>query len=166
MDFGKLISGKLYAAPNILNKNGKQYINPPEELYREYGYFPIEYTVIPDILVGYHVVCDYELVGDKIIQRWNYEADEATLSARIRELEEKINELTFNLKQVTDGIIEIDKKEDTDMPAGDYLNPIPYARGTFVKIGLFYTDGENIWEAIADGTPSSFADKAFFDIIG
>lgn len=165
MDFGKLISGKLYAAPNILNKDGKQYINPPEELYREYGYFPIEYTVIPDILVGYHVICDYELIDNKIVQRWNYEADEASLNARIRELEEKISQLTFSLKQISNNATEIEKKDDNDMPAGDYLNPIHYSSGMFVKVGLFYTDGEDIWEALADGTPLDFTDTRYFDII-
>ena len=51
-------------------------------------------------------------------------------------------------------------------PSGEYTNPIPYEQGMTVTVGLFYTDGEDIWEAIQTGTPSGFDDKAYFDIIG
>lgn len=56
MAYGKLIGGKMIEAPNVLNKDGKQYINPPDELYREYGYLPLEYTNIPVMKIGYHLV--------------------------------------------------------------------------------------------------------------
>lgn len=39
----KIIGGEVYDAPSIIIKDGKQYINPPKELYIEMGYEPIEY---------------------------------------------------------------------------------------------------------------------------
>lgn len=94
MSYGKLIGGKLFEAPNILNKDGKQYVNPPEWLYLEYGYLPLEYATIPDILVGYHLVQSWTNVGDKLIQSWNYEADnDSNLLQKIKELQEQIDAL-------------------------------------------------------------------------
>ena len=46
MAYGKLIGAKLFEAPNILNKDGKQYINPPESVYLELGYFPVQYLYL------------------------------------------------------------------------------------------------------------------------
>ena len=51
------------------------------------------------------------------------------------------------------------------MPQGEYTNPIPYAKGMECQLGLFYTDGENIWECINAGIPDDFDDKRYFDII-
>ncbi len=48
---------------------------------------------------------------------------------------------------------------------GSYLHPFAYTQGMSVQQGMWYTDGENIWEAIADGVPSGFDDAAFSDII-
>lgn len=50
--------------------------------------------------------------------------------------------------------------------SGDYIDPIPYVEGMTVMQGNFYTDGEDIWEAIKNGTPVDFADREYFDIIG
>lgn len=92
MTYGKLIGAKMFEAPNVLNKDGKQYINPPEELYLEYGYLPLEYTTIPDVKEGYHLVQSWIKIEDRLIQVWNYEMDieTSTLLKRIKELEEKI----------------------------------------------------------------------------
>lgn len=68
MAYGKLIGAKMFEAPNILNKDGKQYINPPEKLYLEYGYLPLEYTIIPDVREGYHLVHSWIEVENKLIQ--------------------------------------------------------------------------------------------------
>lgn len=96
MTFGKLINNKMVEAPNILNKDGKQYINPPDELYLEYGYLPLEYTTIPDIMEGYHLVHSWVVMGDRLVQKWNYEADVdvSDLIKRLRRLESKLEELT------------------------------------------------------------------------
>ena len=92
MAYGKLIGAKMFEAPNVLNKGGKQYINPPEELYLEYGYLPLEYTTIPDVKEGYHLVQSWIQVEDRLMQVWNYEMDieTSTLLKRIKELEEKV----------------------------------------------------------------------------
>lgn len=76
MAYGKLSGGKMIEAPNVLVKDGKQYINPPEELYLEYGYLPLEYTVFPEIKLGYHLVQSWINIENKLIQTWNYEADD------------------------------------------------------------------------------------------
>ena len=104
MAYGKLLNGKLVEAPNVLNKDGKQYINPPEELYLEYGYLPLEYTTIPDVKEGYHLVQSWVNVGDKMIQGWNYEADEETIASakKLKELEDKVAELTALLMKLSE----------------------------------------------------------------
>ena len=61
---------------------------------------------------------------------------------------------------------ELGKMVPGTQPSGDYLNPIPYEVGMTVTVGLFYTDGDDIWECIKTGAPSGFDDKAYFDIIG
>lgn len=72
---------------------------------------------------------------------------------------ERIDERTFAL--VTDEeVSEVSENDGTD-----YLRPITYSEGMTVEAGLWYTDGNDIWEAIASGTPESFADANYFDII-
>lgn len=47
----------------------------------------------------------------------------------------------------------------------DYTKPIRWVEGMAVVTGLWYTDGDDVWECLADGVPSGFDDRAFFDII-
>lgn len=47
----------------------------------------------------------------------------------------------------------------------DYTRAIVYKEGMSVEIGLWYTDGTAVWECIKEGTPESFADEEYFDII-
>lgn len=109
MAYGKLIGAKMIEAPNVLNKDGKQYINPPEELYLEYGYLPLEYTTIPDMIEGYHLVHSWIDAGDKLIQKWNYEKDDevSILERKIQELEMKVEELTSFFEQIS-ALMELD----------------------------------------------------------
>lgn len=145
MAYGKLLGAKMIEAPNILNKDGKQYINPPEELYLEYGYLPLEYTVIPNVAEGYHLVQSWIDMGNRLLQKWNYEADDdATLIQEIRELKEEIS----RLKQ---------------SQPGDYNNPIFYYQGLEIEDGKWYTNGAKMAKAIAAGTPVSFNDINYFD---
>lgn len=83
----------------------------------------------------------------------------------IKEMNDKIEGLTYTLNQVSNTVMEVVKKDDSDMPVGDYLNPITYHVGDKVVSGNFYTDGEDIWEAWNTGVPVDFTDKNFFDII-
>lgn len=141
MAYGKLIGAKMYEAPNILNKDGKQYINPTDELYREYGYLPLEYTTIPDIREGYHLVQSWIEIEDKLIQTWNYEADsDLALLQKIQELQ-----------------AQIEKLQNT------FIAPIFYQLGMEVETGKQYTNGQITHMAIADGTPTDFNDINYFD---
>lgn len=46
----------------------------------------------------------------------------------------------------------------------DYTKPVVWKAGMSVTTGLWYTDGENVREAIKDGVPASLEDKEYFDI--
>lgn len=142
MAYGKLIGAKMFEAPNILNKDGKQYINPPEGLYLEYGYLPLEYTTIPDVKEGYHLVQSWVHMEDKLVQKWNYEADnELQLIQKIQELKEEINML----------------KEPS------YNAPITFSNGMEIEEGKYYTNGVDIAKATVGGTPTNFNDINYFD---
>lgn len=58
--------------------------------------------------------------------------------------------------------------EEDEVPmndGSDYTRPITYKEGMSVEKGLWYTNGTSVWECIKEGTPSSFSDKEYFDII-
>lgn len=73
--------------------------------------------------------------------------------------------------KVGDVVVKTDYVEDTDSTeeevndGSDYTKPITYKEGMSVTKGLWYTDGDNIWECILDGMPTSFSDKEYFDIV-
>lgn len=52
-----------------------------------------------------------------------------------------------------------------DIGNGSYITPFMYHEGMNVVTGMWYTDGDNIWEALKNGIPTSFADTEYFDII-
>lgn len=83
----------------------------------------------------------------------------------INSLKQEITKLGYKVIDVGDGVFEFVKDEESTTPDGDFLNPIPYTIGMEVEQGKFYTDGDNIWEAIKDGTSTTFDDPDFFDII-
>lgn len=87
------------------------------------------------------------------------------LSAENEELKNQIEGLTYNVNQISDNVLEVDKKNDSEMPVGDYLNPIIYNKGDKVFSGNFYTDNTDIWEAYNTGIPNGFDDESFFEII-
>lgn len=169
--FGKLINGALYLAPKVLMVNGEKVVYPSEELLISLGYKEVIYTEVPDMRDGYHVVDGWAEQNGQLVQKWNYESDEEWpttdpyLMEQLQMIHEKLNQLTFDLKQISDNVIEVVKKDDSEFEGGDYLNPIFYSQGMIVKVGLFYTDGDNIWEALKTGTPLDFNDSEFFDII-
>lgn len=49
---------------------------------------------------------------------------------------------------------------------GTYLSPYRYIQGMAVKAFYWYTDGDNVWEALKAGIPNDFNDREYFDIIG
>lgn len=97
---------------------------------------------------------------------YSFRLQKPTPEERIRVLEQQLEALTYFVSDVAAGVQEIIKKDDSEMPVGDYVNPIPYAEGMTVETGKFYTNGDDIWEAVQSGTPNSFEDRDYFDIIG
>ena len=75
-----------------------------------------------------------------------------------------IAKIGYSVNQIDERTFELVKNDET-APSGDYLNPIRYAPGMTVVTGKFYTDNENIWEAVKDGQPVNFNDREYFDII-
>ena len=74
----------------------------------------------------------------------------------------------FDFKITKLGEIELRREyvpNGSTAPEGDYLHPIPYVQGMAVEAGKWYTDGEDIWEALKAGTPAGFDDREYFDII-
>lgn len=169
--FGKLVNGALYLAPKILMVNGEKVVYPSEDLLRSLEYKEVIYTEVPNMREGYHVIAGWAEQDGKLVQKWNYESDEEWptsdpyLMEQLRMINEKLNQLTFDLKKVSDNVIEVVKKDDSEFESGDYLNPLPYIHGIVVKAGLFYTDGDDIWEAKKTGTPVNFEDEEYFIII-
>lgn len=60
---------------------------------------------------------------------------------------------------------EPDPNYNPDQPDGSYLKPYPFEDGMTVEAGKWYTDGDDIWEALKSGIPAGFTDPEFFDII-
>ena len=160
MAYGKLVGAKMVEAPNVLNKDGKQYINPPEELYFEYGYLPLEYTTIPELKEGYHLVQSWISIENRLVQRWNYEADEETDTSKLQEKINKLEEIIVSLKNPYN-------TSSTTFPEGDYMNPIHLLEGgiTTQKNQWYYVyDKDRPHMAIVDGfaTINNFEDKTWF----
>lgn len=67
--------------------------------------------------------------------------------------------------KIDDDIIEIEKKDNEDLPLGDYSNPIIYMDGDEVEIGKWYCDlavgKETPKECILSGVPTSFNDDKY-----
>lgn len=53
----------------------------------------------------------------------------------------------------------------TPSSTGTYTDPIYYNDGMEVIAFQWYTDGDNIWEAVKSGVPAGFDDIEYFDII-
>lgn len=80
---------------------------------------------------------------------------------------EKIGYKAVPMFQTDSGTVvwELVSNKDFASHSGDYLDPIPFSAGDEIKSGLFYTDGDDIWESIKNGIPTSFNDKEYFDVI-
>lgn len=89
-----------------------------------------------------------------------------TAEERLLLLVQQMTSLTSTMQQISDSMMEVIKKDASEMPVGDYVNPIAYVSGMTVEQGKFYTNGDDIWEAIQSGVPAGFDDRTFFDIIG
>lgn len=97
----------------------------------------------------------------------NMDLRSKSLEEHIMSLEKQISDLTYTIKQLSANVQEIIKKDDEDMPTGDYLNPIRYVQGMAITVGLWYflEDKDLPHEAIASGIPNDFYDTGYFDYI-
>lgn len=122
----------------------------------QYRYVPYGYTWRdPDTGFTYS--------GDHMENLIGVSAKEAALNARIAELERIVEALTYTLNRVNERVTEVIKTEDSQMPAGDYINPIKYVAGMDVEQGKWYydTDLQLPKEAIKDGVPASYDDAEY-----
>lgn len=74
MKYGKIICGALQVPQNYpcsIELEGKTIHNPTEEQYLAAGYLPIEESE-PEEREGKVAIASYEVVGDKIVQTWEY----------------------------------------------------------------------------------------------
>lgn len=72
----------------------------------------------------------------------------------------KLGDLTIKKEYV-----QIESETATENDGSDYIKPITYTTGMTVTKGLWYTDGSDVWECIKDGTPTSFSDTEYFNIV-
>ena len=68
--YGKLNEGELHIAPKKLNGDGVVVYNPPESMYLEQGWKPVEYTDPPEAPSGYYYESGWEEQTDAIVQTW------------------------------------------------------------------------------------------------
>lgn len=85
--------------------------------------------------------------------------------AENEKLKKMLSKAGYAVKEVNEGVYELVKDEQAEIPLGDYINPIIYEEGMTVEKGKFYSDYNDIWEAKKNGVPESFADTKYFDII-
>lgn len=68
--YGKLENDNLIIAPRKLNGDGVVVYNPPESMYREHGWLPVEYTDAPEAPEGYYYESGWEQTEEAIVQTW------------------------------------------------------------------------------------------------
>lgn len=97
------------------------------------------------------------------------EAKKDLLLGLITITEEPSDKEGYNFKIYKIGDVVVKKEyiqNGDDLNDGsDYTKPITYKEGMSVIKSAWYTDGTDIWECIKTGTPSSFSDTEYFDII-
>lgn len=68
--YAKLIDGALQIAPKKLPGDGVIVYNPPESMYREQGWKPVQYTDPPEAPSGYYYESGWEEQDEAIVQTW------------------------------------------------------------------------------------------------
>lgn len=105
------------------------------------------------------------VLDDAIKDYESVKAANQSLAIELAELKQTISKAGYAVEKTDEGVYELIESDTEEMPAGDYLNPIPYELGMVVQKDMWYTDGENIWECLNNGTPDGFGDTEYFDII-
>lgn len=85
------------------------------------------------------------------------------VEAENAELKTAMETMTARFTRLADGVYEVEKKNDSELPVGDYLNPIAWEAGMRVAENLFYfsKDKDTPLMAIRSGYPSEFGDEYF-----
>lgn len=87
------------------------------------------------------------------------------LARELEAIKKTISKAGYHVEQISDGVFTLERNPNPEEPNGEYTHPIPYYDDMEVTAGLFYTNGDDIWEAIKSGIPAGFNDNEFFDII-
>lgn len=75
--YAQLINGILRPAPKKVTVEESTIYNPTGETLEALGYFPVEYTAMPDdAQEGYHYESGWQQGADSIIQTWTLIEDD------------------------------------------------------------------------------------------
>lgn len=139
----------------------------PEELKLDAYHVYVRSNIREETLTS-HMSDSEETHTGYVYDETVYEKDEY-IKYKLTSLESQVSFLAekqgYNLVQTSPNVYQF-VKSDTPLPSGDYLNPIPYTVGMAIEKDKWYKgEDENIWLALKSGTPTSFEDKEYFDII-
>lgn len=107
----------------------------------------------------------HEILSEALDDYRAMETELNTVKSELEQLRQTINKSGYTVQEVAEGVYELVKDEASELPSGDYINPITFVEGMTVETGKFYTNGDDIWEAMKDGVPTGFDDEEYFDII-
>lgn len=127
---------------------------------KEYGHsrYEYEYEKIPESGLSDDVLKD--VLQQQIL-------DSITVAERPASKEGYVLKPVLNGSTICWEFEKIDGTSDESHEAtGTYIDPIQYVAEMEVETGKWYTDGDNIWEALKNGVPTGFDDREYFDIIG
>ena len=99
--YGKLINGVLFYAPKSLKVEKRVHYNPSEELYKQFGYLPIEDTPYPENTgenLKYYT-SEWVLENDKIVKVW-HESEPPTIEEPTPTTEERLSALEDAVKEL------------------------------------------------------------------
>lgn len=82
MRYAQLINGVLEVAPRKVSYQGNSIYNPPNEVYEALGYYPVNYTRVPDDAPdGYHYESGWSQEQSAIVQIWELVEDPDDISS-------------------------------------------------------------------------------------
>ena len=78
MMYGRLKNGALFYAPKMLIIDDKEKWFPTDAEYREHGYKPLVFEIMPITDEEYEAVCSWSETDNDIVQAWSIEEAEPT----------------------------------------------------------------------------------------
>lgn len=105
--YAKLVNGTLRSAPKKVYYNGKIMFNPPDDVLREMGYFPVTYTDMPtDVPSGKHYESHWEQTDAEIVQVWTLVDNTAEPEPEVTQ-EERIEALESQNQMLVECLMEM-----------------------------------------------------------